>query len=194
MPNRSSAGLIFTFAIVIIALFAAGFVLVNTQTEPVQIIVNPPIPTPTPGPTTTPEPITVYVTGAVAQPETTVSLPANSRVQDAIEAAGGVTGEIDAERVNPVGVLYDGDHVHIYAIDDIEPVAIPTPGGGGLVYVNTATLEELDTLPGIGPALAQRIIDYRDENGPFVDLVALDEVSGIGPALLEDIAGLVSFD
>ena len=63
-----------------------------------------------------------------------------------------------------------------------------------LVHVNSATLEELDTLPGIGPSLAQAIIDYRTENGPFTSLADLDNVSGIGPAKLDALRDLVVFD
>ncbi len=194
MRSGSSIGLIVVFAVLIFVIIAGSALLVSTQPEAVQIVVNPPVPTATPGPTATPEPISIYVTGAVTNPETTVSLPAGSRVQDAIDAAGGTVGEIDAERVNPIGMLRDGDHVHIFAIDDPVEAALPTPGGNSIIAINTATLEELDTLPGIGPALAQRIIDYRVENGPFANLEALDEVSGIGPAMLEDLTDLISFE
>lgn len=186
---------VIAFVLVVIAIVVAAWLLLSTQPEPVQITINPPLPTATPEPSATPGPILVYVTGAVAEPETTVELPAGSRVQDAIDAAGGVVGEIDGGRVNPLGILRDGDHVHVYALgEDDAAVAVPTASDEGIVYVNTATLEELDTLPEIGPALAQRIIDYREANGPFPDLESLGEVSGIGEAVLEGLAGLVAFD
>jgi competence protein ComEA len=136
---------------------------------------------------------TVYVTGEVAHPQTMVSLPSGSRVEDAINAAGGATGNADLSRVNLSQMLNDGDQVHIPPLvgDDIQT---PTPNHLPLVHINSATLEELDTLPGIGPSLAQAIIDYRTDDGPFRSLDDLDNVSGIGPATLEDIRDLVVFD
>jgi competence protein ComEA len=72
------------------------------------------------------------------------------------------------------------------------PAASPT--GSGPVHVNTATVDELQTLPGVGPEMAQRIIDYREANGPFTDIESLDAVPGIGPSMLEKLQGLVAFD
>ena len=115
-----------------------------------------------------------------------------TRSDDAIEAAGGAAESADLERVNLAGFLRDGDQIHVPAIE--EEVTLATPSGGGIVNVNTATVEELDTLPGVGPALAERIIAYREANGPFADLAALDAVEGVGPALLEGIQELVVFE
>jgi len=75
-----------------------------------------------------------------------------------------------------------------------EAAALPTANTAGLVAINRATVEELLTLPGIGPVTAQAIIDYREEHGPFADLEALDAVNGIGPRTLEALADLIIFD
>jgi competence protein ComEA len=190
----TARGITFAVIILIIAIIAAGALLIVSRPQPVQIVVNPPVPTATAQPTSPPPPVTVYITGAVISPQTTVQLPAGSRVQDALEAAGGIGENADLERVNLAAVLRDGDHVHVFALGEDESAAMPTPTGDGIVFVNTATLDELVTLPRIGPALAQRIIDYRQEYGPFADFDQLGEVSGIGPTLIEGLRGLVSFD
>lgn len=192
LPDPSPRATIIAFVIVAIAIVGSAILLLATRPQPVQITINPPRPTATGAPGATPGPITVYVTGAVAQPESLITLPPGSRVQEAIDAAGGTTGTADLERVNLAQVLHDGDQVHVPEIG--AETALPTPNDAGIVHINSATVEELTTLPGIGPALAQAIIDYRDANGPFADMAALDEVSGIGPGLLEDLEGLIVFD
>jgi competence protein ComEA len=158
----------------------------------VQIVINPPLPTATPAPSATPPPITVYITGAVATPDQLLALPAGSRVQDALTAAGGALPEADLERVNLASRLHDGDQVDVP--DKSEQAALPTANTAGVVDVNSATAAELATLPGIGDSLAERIVAYREANGAFADLNALDAVEGIGPGLLADIQNLVRFD
>ncbi len=185
-------GTIIAFVIVALAIVAGAALILISQPQPVQITINPPIPTATPNPTETPGPILVYVTGAVANPQMTLSLPVGSRVQDALDDAGGLTEAADQTRINPAQILRDGDQIHVPEIN--EEVILATPADDGIVYINSATLEELMALPGVGPALAQRILDFREENGPFENLDALDAVSGIGPALLEGISGQVVFD
>ena len=112
---------------------------------------------------------------------------------DAAAAAGGLTDLADPSLVNMAGILRDGDQVHVRAIQS-DDEALPTPSGGQRVYVNTATLDELQTLPGVGPAIAQRIIDYRQENGPFERFDDLGNVSGIGLATLEEWRELILLD
>jgi competence protein ComEA len=143
--------------------------------------------------TPTPGSIQVYVTGETVESETVVDLPAFSRVQDAIEAAGGATDNADLSRVNLSQILNDGDYVYVPPLVG-DAIQTPTPNHAPLVHINYATVDELDTLPGIGPSLAQAIIDYRTENGPFASLDDLDQVPGIGPATLEDLQELVVFD
>ncbi len=192
IPEPSPRVTIIVFVVILLGIVGAAALLISTQPQPVQITINPPVPTSTAFPTGTPAPITVYITGAVAEPEQTLTLPSGSRVQDAIDAAGGMTETADLELVNLAGILRDGDQVHVP--EQNQEVALPTASGGGIVHINTATVEELDTLPGVGPALAERIIAYRDANGAFTSLEDLDNVEGIGPALIGELQGLIAFD
>jgi len=198
--QRSPSSVITILTLIIVgALIIAGIVLVlQTRPVPVEITILPPIPTATAVPTGTPGPMKIYMTGAVKTPNTTVSIPAGSRVQDAINAAGGTLEGADLQRVNMAAVLHDGDQVDVPMLaanaSATSEVVLATPSGGAKVYINTATLEQLQTLPGVGPTTAQNILDYRAAKGPFKSLDDLDQVSGIGPSLLAKIAPFVVFE
>lgn len=189
-PNPRFAAVVYLLLAGLIA--GSILLLLNGRPEPVQILIQPPQPTATSLPTGTPSPVTVYVTGAVTKPDQLITLPAGSRVQDVLTAAGGALSSADLERVNLASVLRDGDQIHVP--EQAKPVLLPTANTSGIVDVNRATVEELDALPGVGPELAERIVTYREANGPFADLNALDAVEGIGPSILEDIQNFVRFD
>ena len=156
------------------------------------------------GPSGAPEPVTVgaapllvHVLGAVAKPGL-VELSAGARVVDAVAAAGGFTADADPAGVNLARPVVDGEQLVVLAIGQAPPPGqAPGPAGGaagsdGLVHLNTADVAALDTLPRIGPALAQRIIDWRDANGPFTGIDQLLEVTGIGDAVFAGLAERVA--
>jgi len=190
--EASPRNTIIAFLIVATAIASGAILLLSSRPQPVEITVLPPIPTATPLPTLTPGPITVYVTGAVMQPESLLTLPPGSRVEDAIEAAGGVTDEADMAQVNLAGLVRDGDQVHVPVKD--RPVILATPSGGVKIFINTATVDEIDSLPGAGPALAEAIIAHREANGAFRSFDDLDAVDGVGPTLIADWQTLIVFD
>ncbi|ADG75121.1 Soluble ligand binding domain protein [Cellulomonas flavigena DSM 20109] len=130
------------------------------------------------------EVVVVHVVGAVAAPGV-VRLTLGARVADAVAAAGGSTPEADLGRVNLARVLTDGEQLVVPAAGApaSEPAGAPTDG---LVDLNSATEQELQELPGVGPVLAGRIVQRRTER-PYAAVDELDEVAGIGPALLADL-------
>jgi competence protein ComEA len=141
----------------------------------------------------------VHVVGQVATPGV-VALPAGARVGEAVAAAGGALPDADLAGLNLAAVVQDGAQVRVPAPGEApDPVADGDTGagtggggaGGGAVDVNTAGAGELQTLPGIGPVLADRIVAWRTENGGFADVDALRDVPGIGPAVLSQIRDLV---
>lgn len=196
----------------VLAIAAAILFLLTNEDEPVAIVINPPLPTatatvtPTVTVTPTPLPVEVYVTGEVNEPESRHTLPAGSRVEDAIEAAGGATEFADLSRVNLAAVLLDGDQIHVPrlpepTLEGEEPTVAPTdepptptPNAPRLINLNTATAEELETLPRIGPALAADIIAYREENGDFTSIEQIMDVPRIGEATFEGFRELVTVD
>jgi competence protein ComEA len=114
-------------------------------------------------------------------------LPFGSIVQDAIDAAGGFSADASQGRVNLAASLEDGQQVYVPEFSVAAPPG-PNPGSPAeQISVNTATAPELERLPGIGPVLAQRIVEYREQHGPFQRLEDLLEVEGIGPSKLENL-------
>jgi competence protein ComEA len=131
--------------------------------------------------------VVVSVVGLVAHPGL-VTLPSGARVADALEAAGGLLPGADPASVNLAAVVGDGQQVAVGVPGAAVATGAPAGGSGGPVNLNTATADELDALPGIGPVLAQRIVDHRDQEGRFTRVEQLDDVPGIGPALYAQIA------
>jgi competence protein ComEA len=138
-------------------------------------------------------PVTVYVVGAVRHPGVLI-LPAGSRARDAVRRAGGALRTADLGQLNLAVRLADGEMLTVPR----KGVAgvIPAAAGGGaataIVHLNSATVEQLDGLDGIGPSLAARIVAWRTEHGGFHTVDDLGEVSGIGPARLEALRGRVA--
>jgi competence protein ComEA len=175
--------------------------------EPAPVIINTAVPTATivptitPGPTATAQPIQAFVNGAVKTPDVYI-LPPGSRVKQIVEAAGGFTEEANTAVINLALPLEDGMHIYVPEFAEstevpqqiISQPTIPSRGGVGgmLIDINTADLQELDALPGIGPVTAQKIIDFRAANGAFVDVEAIMEVSGIGEVTFEEIRDLIT--
>jgi len=172
-----------------IILGGALFYLRWPRPTPIEII------EPTPVLASTPAEVGVYVVGAVLNPGV-YFLPQGSRVEDALEAAGGSTEEADLAWVNLAKRVYDEEQIYVPRLGEENP-PLPPPSGssggqaGGKININTASAAELETLPGIGPVLAQRVVDYREANGPFAAIEDIKNVRGIGEATFEEIKELI---
>jgi competence protein ComEA len=172
--------------IIVGILLGAGIVFLVTRPphgEPIRL--NPP---------PTAAPLTVYVSGQVNDPGL-YSLPEGSRVNDAIQAAGDFTEDADLIAINLAALLEDGQQIYVPGLR----ASISTGSSdqstrsiSGLIDVNTATVEQLDSLPGIGPAIAQDIVDYRASNGPFISIESVMLVKGIGQAKFDGIKDLIT--
>ena len=140
--------------------------------------------------------VVVHVVGAVHRPGL-YRLPQGSRIFDAVRRAGGATPKAALALVNLAAPLADGTQI-------VVPARAPPAGGAGgstpdvpaapagPVHLNTATLEDLDALPGVGPVTAQKILDYRQQHGAFSSVDELDAIPGIGPKRLEQLRDLVA--
>jgi len=135
--------------------------------------------------------LVVHVLGEVKRPGL-VRLPPGSRVADAIAAAGGLRSGGSSGELNLARLLVDGEQVEV-SHDAAPDAPAPSDGGAatGPVNLNTATLEQLDTLPGVGPVMAGRILDWRTQHGRFASVDQLREVSGIGDRTFERLSPLV---
>jgi competence protein ComEA len=172
-----------------------AIVYLTTRTTPsTPIVIHTPPPTPTSRPTPTSAPIRIHVAGAVDRPGV-YELPPSSIVQEAIDAAGGPTSDADPDCINLAQELQDHQQVYVPHQGEANP---PPPisggesGGGGLVNINTATATELETLPRIGPATAQKVIAYREDNGPFETIEDIKNVPTIGEATFEGLKDLIA--
>ncbi len=162
-------------------------------------------------PSQSPSEIYVHVAGEVQLPGL-YKLPQGSRVADAIKLAGGATSEADIDSLNLALVLKDGDKIVVPKKITQEPLSegelsefqilntlnqsqaggFSQSGGTGKININTASAKELESLPGIGPVLAQRIVDYRTQKGGFKRIEEIKEVSGIGEKKFEAIKDLIT--
>jgi len=170
------------------------FLLVNRPRSPTMVVEE--APTFVPLPTPTPRPLLVYISGAVANPDV-YTLPPGAIVKDAIQAAGGPAKEADLNGINLARRVHDQEHIYVPKVgEERPPVGQTAPSGQavGKININTATAEELETLPGIGPTYAQRIIEYRQEKGPFTSIEEIKKVRGIGEATFEKIKDLITVD
>jgi competence protein ComEA len=163
-----------------LVLATSSFFLLRTST-PSEAITPPPLTVDTAA-----VDITIDIQGAVVRPGV-YRLPISSRVIDAIKAAGGLTKNADPSDVNQARIIADGEQVYIYgkSVGNSKSAGVKTkPKSAEFVLINRATAGEFEALDGIGPVLAQRIIAYRKEHGPFATLDDLLQVPGIGSSTL----------
>lgn len=175
---------------VLLGLFVAVLVWVVARNPSGQAVTLRPPPTE--------QPIIVQIAGAVPRPGV-YALAKGSRVQDAISAAGGFLADADKTGINLARALDDGEQLEVPYLEGGSPViGTPLPAStessssAELIDINTASLAELDSLPGIGPTTAQKIIDYREQNGPFLAKEDIINVSGIGPGTYERLKDLIT--
>ena len=153
-------------------------------------------------PTTTAIPLTVQISGAVERPGV-YQLPKNSRAVELLELAGGFCENADTESINLAAKLRDGENIHIPTKSESEKKETIAQNSSGEtaaqnfqfpININTATQEELEQLPGIGPAKASDIISYRENNGDFQLIDDIQNVSGIGPTTFENIKEYITIE
>ncbi|NLE45862.1 MAG: hypothetical protein GX620_14155 [Chloroflexi bacterium] len=189
----------FLFLVAVIGLITGGVIVYSSTrsraTAP--IVVSTPRPTETTPARDVEASLRVYVSGAVRTPAV-YTLSSGSIVDDALRAAGGPTSDAALETINLALELQDQQHIHVPRQGE-ESTTLPLVDGASRtgsfelkVNINTATAAELESLPRVGPALAERIIAYREANGPFAGVDEIQNVAGIGPATLEELRDLIT--
>jgi competence protein ComEA len=186
MQNLKSA--LYLASGILFGLFLAALVWVVARNPTGQAVILRPVPTE--------RPVIIHITGAVPRPGV-YALPQGARVQDAISAAGGFLAEAEKSQINLAALLEDGEKLDIPYVEGASPVLTtpapgPSPSPTELIDINTASAAELEALPGIGPTTAQKIVEYREQNGPFVSTQDIINVSGIGPGTYERIKDLIT--
>ena len=176
-----------------------GYIGYRSRSTPAAIYISPPAPTDVPPATATAEPLTVFVSGQVNKPGV-YEFPQGSIVQEAIEGAGGFAPGADMVQVNLAYPLNNGLHIHVPEVDQDNEIPVfsgethTSDNGASKININIAGAEELDTLPGIGPVTAAKIIAHREVNGLFGSAADIMDVDGIGPGKFDDIKDLISTD
>jgi len=173
---------------ILFGLFLAALIWVVARSPSGEAVILRPVPTD--------KPIIVYITGAVPRPGV-YALPQGARVQDVISASGGFLAEAEKSQINLAALLEDGQKLDIPYIEGGSPILAtsgPTVAAvtTELININTASVADLDSLPGIGRTTAQKIVTYREQNGPFVSTQDIINVSGIGPGTYERIKDLIT--
>ncbi|HEX7255745.1 MAG TPA: ComEA family DNA-binding protein [Gaiellaceae bacterium] len=181
--------------LLVAALFVGGRYFVGSGTATVEG--EPAAPGPAEIEAAAPARLVVHVVGAVRRPGL-YRLEHGSRIADAVRRAGGATRRADLSLVNLAAQVSDGSQVVVPKRAVVEAGSAaegeggPVGAPGGPVHLNTATFEQLDALPGVGPVTAQKILDYREQHGAFSSVDDLDAIPGIGPARLEQLRDLVA--
>jgi len=190
---------------ILIGLLVGGLIFLISKPPTGEPIVLKPASTATkttpPKATPTPQPIFVQIYGEVASPGV-YTLDQDARLSDLIELAGGLTKNADEKRVNQASLLQDGDYFYIPGIDEEVPETArnafldvfidQNPSYDYPLDLNSATQDALESLPGIGPTKAASIINYRDQNGPFLSIEELMNVEGIGPETFANLQDLIT--
>lgn len=201
-------GVVFGILATVAVAGAGVFYFKQPSPPPIEVVTVEPTATATlpPQATATPKPVRVYITGAI-QHEDVYFMPAGSIIKDVVEAAGGFTADADHTRINLAQEVQDQQQIHVPSLDEVNPPP-PVQGGpttstsntannpatGAVINLNTATVEELDSLPGVGPAIAKRIIEYRSSVGGFSSIEQITQVSGIGEATFAKIKAFITVD